>query len=132
MSSTHVGRSVSASDEIGGMKEIVAKLTDLQETCKMLQKQIDEVFSFKRVKLNSNSVENSKDTIPPVKAAVSVGKLFVVSGKLIEILVRVLPDDDCNTNVISNDFLGKHRSSFDIVQRSIEISHSDKHYSEKS
>ncbi len=93
MSSTHVGRNLSASDEIGGMKEIVAKLSDLQETCKILQKQIDEVFSFKRVMLNSNSVENSKDTIPTVRASVPVEKLFVVSGELNEIPVRVLLDD---------------------------------------
>ncbi len=85
----------------------------------MYQKQIDEVFSFKRVMLNRNSVENSNDTIPTVSASVPVEKLFVISGKLNAIPVRVLLDDGCNTNVISKDFLGKHRSSFDIVPGSI-------------
>ncbi len=82
--------------------------------------------------LNSFSVENYKDTIPTVRASVPVEKLFVVSGKLNEIPVQVLLDDGCNTNIISKYVLGKHRSSFDIVQRSIQISHSDKHHSEKS
>ncbi len=80
MSSTHVGRSLSASDEIGGMQEIVVKLSDLQKPCEMLQKHIDEVFSFKRVMLNSDSVENSKDTIPTARASVPVENLFVVNG----------------------------------------------------
>ncbi len=132
MSSTHVGRNLSASDEIEAMKEIVAKLSDLSETCKMLQKKIDELFSFKRVILNSDSVENSKDTISTVRASVSVEKLSVIKGKLNEIPVRALLDDGCNTTVTPKDFLGKHRSSFDVVQGSLKISHSDEHHSEKS
>lgn len=67
-----------------------------------------------------------EDNFPPIS------ELTVLRGLLAEEEVTILKDDGRNTNVISIDFVNKHRSKLDIQRCKISISHFNKSDNETS
>ena len=98
------------------MSEIVglrAAVSELREDVKKLRSE----------KVESNAIVRV-GKVTPMDGPIPVEPLFVLSGKLNGVSVRVLKDDGCNTNVISHRFLDQHRQRFDVRKSRVIVQHS--------
>ena len=77
-------------------------------------------------KLGSESV----DTKALIDETLPIERLIVIEALLNDIPVRALKDDGCNTNVISRDFFELHAELFDVVEKKVQVSHSNKESTE--
>ena len=65
-----------------------------------------------------------------VDDSIPIATLIVLDGCLNGIPVRVLKNDGCNTNVISKEFFNFHADCFDVIEKRVEISHSNRENTE--
>lgn len=93
--------------EIAGLRAAVGELRE-------------DVKCLRSEKVESNAIfrDVHSDEQVPVKP------LFVLKGRLNGVSVRVLKDDGCNTNVISQRFLDHNRHRFEVIKSNIEVYHS--------
>ena len=70
------------------------------------------------------------ETKAAVDDSIPIATLIFLDGCLNGIPVRVLKDDGCNTNVISKEFFNFHADCFDVIEKRVEIYHSNRQNTE--
>ena len=97
--------------------------------CK-LQEKVKKFYEANDVESNSmvrGNVDNTRTDGPiPVKP------LIILEGTLNGIQVRILKDDERNTNIVSDRLVKKFRNQFKVVRRKVVIQHSKKDSNENA
>lgn len=73
-----------------------------------------------------NTVARDQDKTISTDGPIPVARLLVLAGRPNGIAVMVLKDDGCNTNVVSSEFVKKHRDVFEIPRVKTAVSHYEK------
>jgi len=77
------------------------------------------------MKVGSNSITRNHQNIS-IDEPIPIEPLIVLNGTLNGVPVRVLKDDGCNTNIVSQRVVDRCRASFQCTERKVTIQHSRK------
>ena len=87
-----------------------------------LRGEVKRLMNSKQIESNAIVREESSDS--PTDGPIPVAPLMVLDGKLNGVSVRVLKDDGCNTNVISQRLLSRFRNRFQVMKSKTVVQHS--------
>ncbi len=111
-----------------GLENIAAEVRQFPNYVRDMRRDGKEV-SLKSRKVNTRAQEKGKDVH---NGSLPLETLMVVEGSLNGKPIRVLKDDGCNTNAVSREFLKFNSELFKVVQRPVEVMHSEYNTVEKA
>ena len=107
-------------------------MSDIVELREQVSALRGEVEMLQSKIIESNAIVRVERGDAPTDGPIPVEPLLVLNGKLNGVSVRVLKDDGCNTNVISQSFLDRYRKTFEVHNFKTLIKHSRDRSAEES
>ncbi len=116
-----------AGPELSAVKTLGEKLEQLESDVENLKQKLNETL---HTNLEFNTAYRGRSEGIPIEGPIPIDRLIILDGLLHGKRVRVLKDDGCNTNVISQEFFERNRKEYNWKNCIVEVSNSQKGSSE--